>query len=200
MVQSSRSRRPEAAEASRSPGKADFMRFWTARRRRGAAARQLRRTKASWQRPFCASRSEDRSCFFFESAWICLFDCQGRFSKEKPGTSFTVIPLAAKNALTTISSTTRHVGSSLEAMAAYAARAPSSARSKRIPTPRDPYATGNRGRKANCDGGDCTVNTVDGDALKAFEYLSTTWGEYSWSSSRTRRKRGIVFLVFLMAS
>ena len=118
MVQSSRSRRPEAAEASRSPGKADFMRFWTARRRRGAAARQLRLTNASWHLPFCASRSEDRSCFFFDNAWICRFDCQGRFSKEKPGTSFTVIPLAAKNAETTMSSTTLQVGSSLNAMAA----------------------------------------------------------------------------------
>ena len=118
MVQSSRSRRPEAAEASRSAPERDDMRFWTARRRRGAAARQLRLTNASWHLPFCASRSEDRSCFFFESAWICLFDCQGRFSKEKPGTSFTVMPLAAKNALTTISSTTLQVGSSLEAMAA----------------------------------------------------------------------------------
>ena len=118
MVQSSRSRRPEAAEASRSPGKADFMRFWTARRLLGAAARQLRLTKASWHLPFCASLSAERSCFFFDNAWICRFDCQGLFSNEKPGTSFTVIPLAAKNAETTISSTTLQVGSSLEAMAA----------------------------------------------------------------------------------
>ena len=42
----------------------------------------------------------------------------GRFSKEKPGTSLTVIPRAAKNALTTISSTTLQVGSSRDAMAA----------------------------------------------------------------------------------
>ena len=74
------------------------MRFWTARRRRGAAARQLRRTNASWHRPFCASLSAERNCFFFDNAWICRFDCQGRFSKEKPGTSLTVIPRAAKNA------------------------------------------------------------------------------------------------------
>ena len=78
------------------------MRFWTARRLRGAAARQLRLTNASWHLPFCASRSEERNCFFFDKAWICRFDCQGRFSKEKPGTSLTVIPRAAKNADTTI--------------------------------------------------------------------------------------------------
>ena len=118
MVQSSRSRRPEAAEASRSPGKADFMRFWTARRRRGAAARQLRRTNASWHLPFCASLSLLRNCFFFDNAWICRFDCQGLFSKEKPGTSLTVTPRAAKNAETTISSTTLQVGSRRAAMAA----------------------------------------------------------------------------------
>ena len=118
MVQSSRSRRPEAAEASRSAPERDDMRFWTARRRRGAAARQLRLTNASWHLPFCASLSLLRSCFFFDKAWICRFDCHGLFSKEKPGTSFTVMPRAAKNADTTISSTTRHVGSSLDAMAA----------------------------------------------------------------------------------
>ena len=135
MVQSSRSRRPEAAEASRSAPERDDMRFWTARRRRGAAARQLRLTNASWHLPFCASLSLLRSCFFFDKAWICLLDCQGRFSKENPGTSFTVIPRAAKKADTTISSTTLQVGSSLDAMAAYAARAPSSAKSNLIPTP-----------------------------------------------------------------
>ena len=104
-------------QSSRSVPERD-KRFCTARRRRGAAARQLRRTNASWHLPFCASRSEDRSCFFFDKAWICLFDCQGLFSKEKPGTSLTVTPRAAKKAETTISSTTRHVGSKREAMAA----------------------------------------------------------------------------------
>ena len=118
MVQSSRSRRPDAEGSPGTREDAEAMRFWTARRRRGAAARQLRRTNASWQRPFCASLSAERNCFFFDNAWICRFDCQGRFSKEKPGTSLTVMPRAAKNAETTMSSTTRHVGSRRAAMAA----------------------------------------------------------------------------------
>ena len=78
-------------EGSRPRDDTEAMRFWTARRRRGAAARQLRRTNASWHLPFCASLSPERNCFFFDNAWICRFDCHGLFSKEKPGTSLTVL-------------------------------------------------------------------------------------------------------------
>ena len=97
---------------------------WTpgARRRaRRPAARGggiARRTSASWHRAFWASRLSDRSACCFEIRRIWLLCRHGRFSKEKPGTSRTAIFREAKNADTTMSSTTRHVGSDRAAAAA----------------------------------------------------------------------------------
>ena len=76
----------------------------------------LRGTSASWHRAFWASRLSDRSACCFEIKRIWLLCRHGRFSKLKPGTSRTAIFREAKNADTTMSSTTRHVGSDLTAV------------------------------------------------------------------------------------